>query len=82
MWDLWWTKWPWDRFFPSASASPAKSQSTDCSTFIIIHHPGLVEKGKLWPTRQVDSVSPHPMKLKEKYPKYGCSNFGKRTAVG
>jgi hypothetical protein len=26
----------------STSVSPANSHSTDCSTFIIIHHPGLV----------------------------------------
>jgi hypothetical protein len=32
MWDLWWTKWHWDRFTPSTSVSPAKSHSTDCST--------------------------------------------------
>jgi hypothetical protein len=36
MWDLWWTKWFWGRFFPSTSVFPANSHSTDCSTFIII----------------------------------------------
>jgi hypothetical protein len=30
-------------FFPSTSVSPADSHSTDCSTFIIIYHPGLVQ---------------------------------------
>jgi hypothetical protein len=43
MWDLWWTKWHWGRFSPSISLSPANSLSTDCSTFIIIYHPGLVQ---------------------------------------
>jgi hypothetical protein len=31
MWDLWWTKWHWGRFSPSASVSPTNSPSTDCS---------------------------------------------------
>jgi hypothetical protein len=36
------------------------SHSTGCSTRIIIHHPGLVQKAKQWPTYQVDSASPQP----------------------
>jgi hypothetical protein len=43
MWDLWWTKWHWGRFSRSTSISSANSHSTDCSTFIIIYHPGLVQ---------------------------------------
>jgi hypothetical protein len=43
MWDLWWTKWQWGRFSHSTSVSHANSQSTNCSTFIIISHPGLVQ---------------------------------------
>jgi hypothetical protein len=66
MWDLWWTKWHWGRFSPATSISPAKSHSTDCSTFIIINHPGLVQQAKQRPTYQVDSVSPHPKKLIQK----------------
>jgi hypothetical protein len=31
--DLWWTKWHWGRFSPSASVSPG-NYSTDYSTFI------------------------------------------------
>jgi hypothetical protein len=27
MWDLWWTKWHWDRFSLSTSVSPANSHS-------------------------------------------------------
>jgi hypothetical protein len=41
--DLWWTKWHWGRFSPSTSVSPANLHSTDCSIFIIIHNPGLVQ---------------------------------------
>jgi hypothetical protein len=44
------------RFSPSTSVSPANSDSTNCSTFFIGYHPGLV-------TYQVDSASPHPKKL-------------------
>jgi hypothetical protein len=43
MWDLWWTKWYWGRFSPGISVSSVNSHSTDCSTFIIICHPGLVQ---------------------------------------
>jgi hypothetical protein len=39
-WDLWWTKWNWDRFSASTSVSPA-THSTDCS-ILIIYHPGPV----------------------------------------
>jgi hypothetical protein len=35
MWDLWWTRWHWDRISPSTSIFPANSHSTDCSTLII-----------------------------------------------
>jgi hypothetical protein len=34
--------------------------------FIIIYHPELVQWVKQWSTYQVDSVSPHPKKLKKK----------------
>jgi hypothetical protein len=35
MWDLWWTKWHWGRFSPSASVSPANHHSTNFSIVII-----------------------------------------------
>jgi hypothetical protein len=60
MWDLWWTKWHWNRFSPSTLISPS-NHSTDCSTLIIII---IIIWG--WYSRpnsgwcQVDSVSPHP----------------------
>jgi hypothetical protein len=49
MWDLWWTKWHWDRFSQSTSVSPANFHSTEYSTIIIIiiviviYHLGLVQ---------------------------------------
>jgi hypothetical protein len=43
MWDLWWTNWRSGNFSPTTSVSPADSHSTDCSTLIIIYHPGLVQ---------------------------------------
>jgi hypothetical protein len=45
---------------PSTSVSPV---SVDCST-LIIYRPGLVQKISEWPTCKLDSVSPHPKKLK------------------
>jgi hypothetical protein len=42
VWDLWWTKWRWDRFSPSTSDSPANLQSTIFSTITITYHLGLV----------------------------------------
>jgi hypothetical protein len=42
MWDLRWAKWQWGRFSPSTSVSPANSHS-DCSTLILMYHPGLVQ---------------------------------------
>jgi hypothetical protein len=36
MWDLWWTKWRWGRFFPpNTSVSPANLHSTNFSTITI-----------------------------------------------
>jgi hypothetical protein len=28
MWDLWWTKWHWDRFFPEYFGFPCQFHST------------------------------------------------------
>jgi hypothetical protein len=39
MWDLWWTKWHWNWFYPSTLVSPVNSHSTDC----FIYHPVLVQ---------------------------------------
>jgi hypothetical protein len=43
MWDLWWTKWHWGRFSPSASVSSANLHSTSYSTIILIYHLGFVQ---------------------------------------
>jgi hypothetical protein len=43
MWYLQRRKRHWGRFSPSTSVFPVNSHSTDCSTFIIIYHPGLVQ---------------------------------------
>jgi hypothetical protein len=34
-WDLWWTKWRWDRFSPNTSVSPANLHSTKFSILTI-----------------------------------------------
>jgi hypothetical protein len=43
MWDLWWRKWQLGQVFSEYFGFSANSHSTDCSTFIIIYHPGLVQ---------------------------------------
>jgi hypothetical protein len=45
MWDLWWIKWRWGRFFPNTSVSPANLYSAHFSTITITitYHPGLVQ---------------------------------------
>jgi hypothetical protein len=43
MWDLWWTKWRWDRFSPSISVSPANFHSTNFSTITITYRLGLIQ---------------------------------------
>jgi hypothetical protein len=45
---------------------PSNSHSTDCSTIIIIYHPGMVQQTKQWSQYQLDSVTPHKKKLKKK----------------
>jgi hypothetical protein len=62
MWDLW-----WGRFPPSTSLSPA-NHSTNCSMLIIILYPGPIQQPEYWLTCRVDSVSPHPKKLKQCHP--------------
>jgi hypothetical protein len=39
MWDLWWTEWHWDRFFPISLVSPVNSIPPWLS--ILIHHWGM-----------------------------------------
>ena len=34
VWDLWWTKWNWDRFFSSTSLSPCQYHSQQRCTLI------------------------------------------------
>jgi hypothetical protein len=43
IWDLWWTKWRWDRFSPVTLVSPANFHSINFSTITITYHPGLVQ---------------------------------------
>jgi hypothetical protein len=61
MWDLWWTKWRWDRFSPSAPVSPAKLHSTNFSTITITYHPGLVKYASKW----LQYPKSHPSNLKK-----------------
>jgi hypothetical protein len=59
MWSLWWTKWHWDRFSPSASVTPANHRSTNFSIIIIIrgwHNRPIGGRSAEW--AQLDST-PH-----------------------
>jgi hypothetical protein len=57
VWDLWWTKWHWDRFFSELSVFPCRFHST-CATLIVkigkkllilIIFIGVAQKGlRLW----------------------------------
>jgi hypothetical protein len=62
VWDLWWTKWLWNRFSPSTSVSPANLHSTNFSIIIITYHPGLVQQASSGrstqsPTAQMEKKS-------------------------
>jgi hypothetical protein len=50
--------------FSKYFGSPA-NYSNDCSTLIIVHHPGMDKKSKQWKTYQVDCLIP-PLKVKRK----------------
>jgi hypothetical protein len=36
MWDLWWTKWHWDRFFSELSVFPCRFHSTGAPLIVKI----------------------------------------------
>jgi hypothetical protein len=44
--DSWWTNQHWGGQVFSEHFGPLSNHSTDCSTLIIIHHPGLVQQAK------------------------------------
>jgi hypothetical protein len=63
MWDLWWTNSNGGRFSPSLSISPA-NHSTDSSTLIIIHHPGLLQWDSSGPSNiGLGSIAPPKWKI-------------------
>jgi hypothetical protein len=50
MWDLWWTKWHWDRFCSQYFAFPLSVSFHQCSILIFIHTLLLLARqvGKAW----------------------------------
>jgi hypothetical protein len=62
MWDSWWAKW---QVFSEYFGFPCQSSFHQ---LLHKHHrsSGAGTIGQQWPTYQVDSVSPHPAKLKKK----------------
>jgi hypothetical protein len=61
---LWWTKWRWDRFSPSASVSPA-----NFSTITLTYHPGLVQQASSGRSTQSPTAQ---FILKKKIPSAKC----------
>jgi hypothetical protein len=68
MWDLWWTKWRWGRFFPTISVSPVNLHSTACSTITIIYHLGLVQQATSG--RSTKWTQSHPTENNNNYKKH------------
>jgi hypothetical protein len=66
MWDFWWTKWPWGKFSPRTSVSPAILDSTNFSTVTIAYHPGLVQQASSGRSTQSPTAQIKKMGLQNK----------------
>jgi hypothetical protein len=58
LWDLWWTKWHWDRFFSESFGFPLSVSFHRCSMFTHVSSGGWT-KGPLAAQFSRDIVSPH-----------------------
>jgi hypothetical protein len=56
MWDLWWTKWHWDRFFSELFSFPINIIPPWLS--LLIYHLGDEQQACWWPQFR-DIISPH-----------------------
>jgi hypothetical protein len=71
MWDLWWTKWHWDRFFSEVSVFPCQFHSTGAPLLVkrgqklLIFITGVAQKAlRLWCVRSIFCGGPSPCKKK------------------
>jgi hypothetical protein len=75
MWDLWWTKWHWDSFFPEYFGFPLLVSLHRCSItrkrtknnnnhHRHLHHRVAQEASRLWCVRSVCCGAVHQLKLK------------------
>jgi hypothetical protein len=60
MWDLWWTKWHWDRFFSELSVFPCRFHSTGAPLLVKLgkktahlHHSVAQKALRLWCVRSI-----------------------------
>jgi hypothetical protein len=66
-WDLWWTKWRWNRFSPSTSISPANLHSIKFSILTITRDRyNRPEVADMPSGPNLDSTPPPNMRIKEK----------------
>jgi hypothetical protein len=72
MWDLWWTKWHWDRFFPEYFGFPLSISFHRCSiTRKIGNNLIIIFIFITWLHNKHLSRDPIPQKKREGYQKYG-----------
>jgi hypothetical protein len=72
MWDLWWTKWHWDRFFSELSVFPCRFQSTGAQLIVKLgkkncsssSSQGCTKSLRLWCVRSVSCGALHHPKEK------------------
>jgi hypothetical protein len=69
MWDLWWTKWRWGRFYPSTSVFPVNLHSANFSTITLTYHPGWYNRPLV---AAVPKVPQNELKKKTRPRKVGC----------
>jgi hypothetical protein len=69
MWDLWWTKWHWDRFFSELSVFPCQFHSTGaqllvklCKKTAHLHHRVAQKALRLWCVRSICCGALHHVK--------------------
>jgi hypothetical protein len=80
IWDLWWTKWHWDRFFSELSVFPCRFHSTGAPLIVKIgkttahlHHRVAQEVLRLWCVRSICCGALHHAKKKSRH--LHCWNF-------
>jgi hypothetical protein len=74
MWDLWWTKWHWGSFSRVLTFPPANSHSIDCTTFVVMYHPGWYNR--LISGRRTKWSQSHRTRRNKRKKKLGRGKYG------